>query len=393
MVANLCRKMLLRLSIIIFFYCLPVSAFSQEQIVFKSGTEGYASYRIPAIITGKDGTLFAFAEGRVDHAGDFGNVDIVYKISKNKGKTWSKLQVAVDYKKIQAGNSAPVVDLFDPAYPKGRIFLFYNTGNNHESEVRKGMGLREVWYITSTDGAKTWSDPVNITHQVHRPMQTQANPAYNFKEDWRTFANTPGHGLQFAWGPNKGRIYIAANHNSGDPQKNNKDWNANGYYSDDHGKTFKISSDIPFPGSNESSVAQVGENTLYMSSRNQQLVPKQRIVSVSTDGGVFWESKLDPQLPDPISQGSVLSWKRNNQIILAHINAADEANRDKLTLRLSTDLGKSWYWNKVIAKSPPNFTGAYAAYSDIVLIGKNKMGILYEKDNYKEIVFTIQHFQ
>ncbi|WP_232047039.1 sialidase family protein [Sphingobacterium daejeonense] len=64
------------------------------------------------------------------------------------------MKVAADYDKLQAGNAAPVADLLDPAYPEGRIFLFYNTGNNHEGEVRKGKGLREVWYITSTDGAK-----------------------------------------------------------------------------------------------------------------------------------------------------------------------------------------------------------------------------------------------
>ncbi|MBL0200455.1 MAG: hypothetical protein IPP81_09960 [Chitinophagaceae bacterium] len=40
---------------------------------------------------------------------------------------------------------APVVDLTDPAYTTGRIFLFYNTGNKHESDVRNGNGLREVW--------------------------------------------------------------------------------------------------------------------------------------------------------------------------------------------------------------------------------------------------------
>ena len=42
----------------------------QEVTVFKSGEEGYASYRIPAIVKGKSGELIAFSEGRVDHAGD-----------------------------------------------------------------------------------------------------------------------------------------------------------------------------------------------------------------------------------------------------------------------------------------------------------------------------------
>lgn len=369
-------------------------AFSQEVTVFKSGTGGYASYRIPAIVKNKSGELIAFAEGRVNNASDFGNVDIVYKISKDNGKTWGKLQIAVDNGKLQAGNSAPVVDLLDLQHPKGWLFLFYNTGDGHEGEVRKGKGLRELFYITSTDGAASWSAPVNITLQAHRPKQPLINPRYNFKEDWRTYANTPGHGFQFFTGPNKGRIYIAANHNAGDPQPGNKDWNAHGYYSDDHGKTFKLSESVPFQGTNESSAAQIGENSVYMSSRNQQLTPKQRIISISNDGGQGWASSApDPNLPDPINEGSVLSWKKGNQFILAHINAADTNERNNLTLRLSNNGGKTWYSSTSIAKAPEGYKGDYSAYADIVLLNKKEIGVLFEKDNYREIVFTVQSIQ
>ena len=378
---------------IFFGICLLAVSFSisaQEVTVFKSGDDGYASYRIPAIVKDKSGNLIAFSEGRVDHAGDYGNVDIVYKISKDGGKSWGPLNAAVDYDKLQAGNPAPVVDLLDPAYPQGRVFLFYNTGNDHEGEVRKGKGLREVWYITSTDGGKTWSEAVNITTQAHRPKQPQINPAYNFSEDWRTYANTPGHAFQFVSGPNKGRIYIAGNHNAGDPQPQNKDWNAHAYYSDDHGKTFKLSEKVPFASTNESLAAQIGENSVYMSSRNQSYTPKTRIISISHDGGQTWtSSQPDSNLPDPINQASVLSWKKGNTFILAHSNAADENKRDNLTLRLSKDQGKTWYFNKVVAKSPEGYEGgAWAAYSDIVLVKKNTIGVLYEKDGYKEIVFV-----
>lgn len=380
-----------KLFLSVFAACLISAVSAQETVVFRSGEDGYASYRIPAIIKNKNGDLIAFSEGRVDHAGDYGNVDIVYKISQDQGKTWGKLNVAADYDKLQAGNVAPVVDLTDPAYPAGRIFLFYNTGNNHEGEVRKGKGLREVWYITSTDGAKTWSEPVNITSQTHRPNQPQVNPEYTFKEDWRTYANTPGHGFQFVSGPNKGRIYIAANHSSGDPSAQGKDWNAHAFYSDDHGKTFKLSQNVPYPGTNESTAAQIGENEVYMSSRNQQLNPKQRVISVSNDGGESWQSSApDPNLPDPINQGSVLSWKKGKNFVLAHINAADEKNRDNLTLRLSKDKGKTWYFTKLIAKAPEGYKGAYSAYSDIVLMKPKLVGILYEKDNYKDIVFLTE---
>lgn len=381
------KKLLLSLLAV----CLLSGVLAQETVVFRSGDDGYASYRIPAIIKNKNGELIAFSEGRVDHAGDYGNVDIVYKVSKDNGKTWGDLKVAADYDKLQAGNAAPVVDLLDPAYPEGRIFLFYNTGNNHEGEVRKGKGLREVWYITSTDGAKTWSEPVNITTQTHRPKQTEINHEYSFSEDWRTYANTPGHGFQFVSGPNKGRIYIAANHSAGDPQPQGKDWNAHAFYSDDHGKTFKLSDNIPYPGTNESIAAQIGDNEVYMSSRNQQLTPKQRVISISKDAGQTWvSSSPDADLPDPINQGSALSWKKGKKFILAHINAADEKDRNNLTLRLSKDKGKSWYYNKLIAKAPEGYKGAYSAYSDIVLIKPNTIGILYEKDNYKEIIFLTE---
>lgn len=375
------------LSVCALSFALLIQA--QEVTVFKSGEDGYASYRIPAIVKNKNGNLVAFSEGRVDHAGDYGNVDIVFKVSNDNGKTWGPLQVAVDYDHLQAGNPAPVVDLLDPTYPNGRLFLFYNTGNGHEGEVRKGKGLREVWYVVSNDGGKTWSQAVNITTQTHRPNQAAINPAYNFKEDWRTYANTPGHGFQFVAGPHKGRLYIAGNHNAGDPQPQNKDWNAHAFYTDDHGKTFQLSENIPYPGTNESLAAQIGDNSVYMTSRNQQLSPKQRVISVSNDGGHSWVSSApDKNLPDPINQASVLSWKRGGKFILAHSNAADERERDNLTLRLSKDQGKTWYYNKVVAKAPEGYKGAYTAYSDLVLINKNTIGVLYEKDNYKSIVFV-----
>jgi len=384
------KKLLLSL----FSTFLITAIFGQESVVFRSGEDGYASYRIPAIIKNKDGNLIAFSEGRVDHAGDYGNVDIVYKISKDQGRTWGKLNVAVDYDKFQAGNAAPVLDLLDPRYPKGRIFLFYNTGNNHEGEVRKGNGLREVWYIFSTDGAQSWSNPVNITLQTHRPLQPMLNANYTFKEDWRTYANTPGHAFQFVSGPKKGRIYIAANHSSGSAKSQGKDWVAHAFFSDDHGKTFQLSQDVLYPGTNESTAAQISDNEVYMSSRNQQYTPKQRIVSISSDGGESWDSSLpDANLPDPVNQGAVLSWKKGKSFILAHINASDETNRDNLTLKLSKDKGKSWYFTKLIAKAPEGYKGAYSAYSDLVLIRSKKIGIIFEKDDYKEIVFVTQKIE
>ena len=73
---------------------LTIGGYAQEVTVFESGNDGYASYRIPAIVKGQNGDLIAFAEGRVDHAGDYGNVDIVYKISKRR---LTSMRMAVEH--------------------------------------------------------------------------------------------------------------------------------------------------------------------------------------------------------------------------------------------------------------------------------------------------------
>lgn len=359
--------------------------------VFTAGNEGHQSYRIPGIIALPNGELLAFAEGRVNGSGDFGDVNIVMKRSKDAGKTWSLLQVLVDYDTLQAGNVAPVVDLMDPAYPEGRIFLFYNTGNKHEWQLRKGEGVREVWYKTSTDNGYTWSEPINITTQVHRPNQPSFNPRYHFKEDWRAYANTPGHAMQFSEGRYKGRIYVAANHSEGERNGESKDYRAHGYYTDDHGKTFRLSETVPQPGGNEATAAALSGDGLMMNIRNQTGDIRTRVVAISSDGGATWDTTyFDYQLPDPVCQGSLLKiGKKEGKNILAFCNAADTQHRDNLTLRISYDEGKTWEKHFMVDKSQGSSKDNYTAYSDIVKHAEKKIGVLYEKDNYRQIVFKV----
>ena len=361
-------------------------------VVYTSGQEGHKTYRIPAIIKNKQGHLLAFAEGRVHGSGDFGDINIVLKISRDKGRTWSAIKTLVDYDALQAGNPTPVLDESDPRFPKGRIFLFYNTGNNHENEIREGKGLREVWFITSTDGGKTWSTAVNITSQVHRPNQPSINPAYAFKEDWRHYANGPGHAMQFTQGSHQGRILIAANHSAGPRGERGSDYRAHTFFTDDHGDTFQLGASISIPGSNEASAAEISGGRLLMNIRNQRGDVRQRIVGLSENGGTTWqETYFDSQLPDPICEGSILnigSTKGKN--ILAFSNAADVKRRDQLTLRISYDDGKTWPKAMLIAKGKTEEESKedFAAYSDLVKVNKRSVGILYERSNYSQIVYS-----
>lgn len=372
-----------------------VDAQPKEVPVFVSGTEGYKTFRIPAIVKGANGDLLAFCEGRVNGGSDFGNIRIVLKRSSDGGKTWSGVRVVASNDTLQAGNAAPVLDNTDPRYPNGRIFLFYNTGNVSETKLRQGLGVREVWYKTSVDNGLTWSAPVNITLQVHKPLQPKFNKDYNFSEDWRSFANTPGHAIQFTEGKYKGRIYIAANHSAGPPQKHYADGRAFGYYTDDHGKTFKISDDVSTPGGNEVMAAELSGNRLMLNARNQLGNIRQRIIAISSNGGQKWDTVyFDPRLPDPVCQGSILNiGKYKGKNILAVCNDADTLKRDNLTLRISFDDGTTWKENYLVARAPDGYKGDYSAYSDLVTVNKKTIGILFEKDNYRQIVFETHNWR
>jgi hypothetical protein len=143
---------------------------SKSVPVFVSGNDGYKSFRIPAIVKAKNDDLLAFCEGRVNNAGDFGNIKIVLKRSADDGKTWSALQIVASNDSLQAGNPAPLVDLTDPRFPEGRIFLFYNTGDGHEMELRKGKETGKYRVVSlSKDGGETW-DTTFVDHNLPDPI-------------------------------------------------------------------------------------------------------------------------------------------------------------------------------------------------------------------------------
>lgn len=379
--------------IFIVFLFINISCNRKDAVkVFISGTDGHKSYRIPAVIGLPDGTLLAFAEGRVKGSNDFGDVNIVLKRSLDNGKTWSGMATIVDYDSLQAGNPAPVADLTDPDYPGGRIFLFYNTGNNHESEVRKGNGYREVWYKTSSDNGISWSDPVNITAQVHRLNKPEIDSSYSFPEDWRLYANAPGHAIQIRNGKYSGRILVPANHSAGEPKAGWEDNFSHAFFTDDHGKTFGPGESVNVPGSNESTAAEISEGRIMLNARNQKGDIRARIVAISNDGGTSWDPVFyDHMLPDPVCQGSILTTgDYNGKSILAFSNPADTADRNNLTLRISYNDGESWDHDFIIDKSDDiNKKKNYTAYSDLVSLSQGRIGIIYERDNYSEIVFRI----
>jgi sialidase-1 len=374
------------LSAFLIFFGHASSVFTQTP-VFQSGEAGYACFRIPAIVCAPNGELLAFCEARKDNCQDHGDVRIVMKSSQDDGKTWTALRVIVENGNFQAGNPAPVFDLMDRRFPQGRLFLIYNTGTVSEQAVREGKAPREIWYKTSTDLGKTWSSPLNITPQVSKPLQVSSNPQYNFAEDWRSYANTPGHALQIKNSKKRGRIFVPANHSAGPPQANFKDYHAHAFYSDDHGKSWKLSPNIEYPGSNESTAAELSNGGVLMNMRDQSGMGKCRILAYSKNAGKKWDTVyLEKQLPDPVCQGSMLNYRdQNGKKWLLFSNLEHQSKRQNLVLKASADEGKTWQLVQVICEGS-------SAYSDLVVQKNGQIGVLYERDNYSQIVYQILTF-
>ncbi len=347
-----------------------------QSVVYSAGEAGYACFRIPAILE-VNSKLLAFAEGRKNSCSDFGDVDIVLKTSSDKGKSWSELQVICNYGDLQAGNPAPVFDVKDPEYPDGRLFLFYNTGTASEHDIVHGSGVREVWYKYSTDDGNSWSNPENITLQVHKPNEPDFNEAYIFEEDWRHHANTPGHAIQLT----DGRIYVPMNISLGQPQNGKIAYRAGAFFSDDHGESFRLADLLTLPGSNESTAGQLSDGEVILNARDQTEKTGKRYTARSRDGGISWfEEKIDPYLTDPVCEGSllVIPGKKKDAVLLSQLYDPEE--RQNLSLHVSYDGARTWA--RTLTIDPES-----AAYSDLVSLTRRQVGILYEKDNYQKIVF------
>lgn len=360
--------------------------------VFERNKEGYHTYRIPAIIRAPNGDLLAFCEGRKNGSGDAGDIDLVMKRSTDNGHTWSAVRMLVDFKQLLSpdsktygslygdytvGNMAPVVDMMDPEHPNGRIVMPFNTnGAEAEGTVMGGTGVREIWVTTSDDNGYTWSTPKNITTSVSKPNEPNFNPAYNFAEDWRWYAVTPGHAIQLKKSKYAGRLVFAANHSAG---ATGGTYFSHCFYSDDHGKTWKLGNNVGAK-TNEAIAAELSNGNVMINMRNYDGTGR-RAVATSYDGGETWQNLFrDPQLPEPVCQGTILY--NDSARVLHFANPASTSGRNNLTIRTSFDDGKTWAYKRTVELSD-------GAYSDLVLQSDQKIGLLYETSGYSLINYAI----
>lgn len=360
----------LTIPVIAIFHCQDISAQKNPYYLFRSGTDGYNTFRIPAIIATRKGTLLAFAEGRKNSSSDTGDIDMVMKRSEDNGKTWSKLEVLRDDGMNVCGNPAPVTDK-----KTGNIYLLstWNLGSDHEADIISGKSsdTRKVFIMVSEDDGRKWSQPKEITPSVKC-------------EDWTWYATGPCHGIQVMKGKYRGRMIIPCDHMEAETEK----YYSHIIFSDDHGRTWQMGGTTPQDQVNECSVTEISGGRLMLNMRNYDRTKKSRMISLSNDGGISWNDIFpDPVLVEPICQASLLTYTLRGKKpgILLFSNPANEENRVNMALRVSYNDGKSWPVSKVLHTGP-------SAYSDLVRLSSGDVGILYEageESPYEGIVFEV----
>jgi len=323
----------------------------KQQAVFVSGKDGYHTYRIPAIVMTKKGTVLAFCEGRKNSGSDYGDIDLVLKRSFDGGKTWGPMQTVVDDGPHTAGNPAPVVD-----QSTGTIWMPFckNLGDKGESFIKEGKAPRTVRVTHSTDDGATWSKPIEITKTTKL-------------DHWRWYATGPCHGIQLK----TGRLLIPCDYS--DHGYGGHPFCSHVIYSDDHGATWKIGGLLK-DGVNECAAVETMDGRVYLNMRCYR-GKHRRAVAWSQDGGLtFTEPKLDEALIEPVCQASVVRFtdvERHDKNRVLFSNPAS-TKRVQMTIRMSYDECKTWPVGKVLNHGP-------SAYSDLCVLPDMTVCCLYER--------------
>jgi len=336
--------------------------------VYRAG-EGAHTYRIPALVVTDAGTLLAFAEARRAGKSDTGDIDLVVRRSTDGGDTWGEAITVWDDGGNTCGNPTPVVD-----GNTGRILLpmTWNLGNDGERDIIAGTSAnpRRPYLTYSDDDGRTWA-PALALPELRQPH-------------WGWYATGPGNAIQVGRGAFRGRIVVPANHSDTQSGAGHY-YRSHVVFSDDGGASWSLGGTAG-PATNESAVIERADGSLMLNMRSYA-GRNRRAVSVSTDGGVSWSVPvLDDALVEPVCQASMVRDDRSHVASatprILFVNPASTM-RERLTLRVSTDDGRSWGDETVV------YPGS-AAYSSISVLPDGRVGILFERDDYQRISLARQ---
>ena len=329
--------------------------------LYHPGDYGSTNYRIPAVITAKDGTIVAVTDKRKYNEGDLPqDIDIVCNRSTDGGHTWSEPYTIAQGTGVNHGF--------------GDCALAWSNDNNGLIAVFVGgVGL---WNSTpsnpirsyksySYDNGQTWTEPEDITNFIFGD-----NCIYPSQTTWRASFFGSGNGLLTS----TGRIMFVAAIREGSAQSLNN----YAVYSDDNGATWHVSGRASV-GGDEAKVTELVDGRILMSIRHAG----KRWYNISEDGGETWQptTSIWNDITAPACNGDLIRYTSVNQGFnknrLLH-SVPYGSQRTNVTVYISYDEGETWPVRKTIVPYS-------SAYSSLCILPDGTIGLYVEENPNGEI--------
>ncbi len=353
-----------------------------ERLVFASNEA--SKYRIPSVIATADGGFLAFCNDRrgtlADHANE---ADIVMAKKEMDAPKWSEVKVIAHEKAHSLYIGCAVYDaLTNTAFCHLRCkFITTDEFGNEVTALKleKEPTITEGDHILiSRDEGKSWE----IQKLDIAPIKFKHIDGKEY--DFVGFTHGGAHGIQLK----SGRLICPSREAAG----TYTDWDDipnhvynNAVYSDDHGKTWKVSLPVQL-GTAEGTLIERGDGTLLYNSRAYFRDGK-RYTAVSYDGGEsFTDFGVADGLCEETRMGCNASFLRVGKEKLKDAHLLPEGaesitifvnprstERRRMTACVSFDDGKTWTESKV-------FWHGRCAYSSLDFNEKSqRFCLLYEK--------------
>ena len=326
-------------------------------LIYQPGDYNSTNYRIPAVITAKDGSIVAVTDKRKYNEGDLPqDIDIVCNRSTDGGHTWSEPYT------IALGTGVN--------HGFGDCALAWSNDDN--GLIAGFVGGPGLWnstpsnpirtYISrSYDNGQTWTEREDITDFIFGD-----NCIIPEQRTWRASFFGSGNGLRTS----TGRImFVAAIRETTAQVLYN-----HAVYSDDNGQTWHVSGRASTSG-DEAKVTELVDGRILMSIRHAG----NRWYNISEDGGETWQPTTSTwyDITAPACNGDMIRYTSENQGYdknrLLH-SVPFGSNREKVTVYVSYDEGETWPVSKCIVPYS-------SAYSSLCILPDGTIG-LYVEESY-----------
>lgn len=327
-----------------------------QTMLYQPGDYSSANYRIPAVITAKDGTIVAATDKRKYNEGDLPqDIDIVCNRSFDGGHTWTE----------------PYTIALGTGYNHGFGDCALAWSNDDNGLIAVFVGGVGLWNSTpsspirsyksySYDNGATWTEPEDITHFIFGD-----NCVYPNQTTWRASFFGSGNGLLTS----TGRIMFVAAIREGSAQSLNN----YAVYSDDNGITWHVSGRASV-GGDEAKVTELVDGRILMSIRHGG----KRWYNISENGGETWQPTTSTwnDITAPACNGDLIRYtsvsQGHNANRLLH-SVPYGTQRTDVTVYISYDEGQMWPVSKCIVPYS-------SAYSSLCILPDGTIGLYVEEE-------------